>query len=282
MNTTDQKLSMLAVVAHPHDITHMCGTLANHVKTGDSVTAVAATGGLKTHREKLRDELKKKPEERDMRIVLQSEEEYGKQKSHEMNRVCRLFGISDVRILPFNDVPFRSSEEVTATLMEIIYEIKPHVVLTHAPLLIMRHGYQLAYHDDHRETGIAVHEAMRMCNIPDSELKRTPHRIAALYYTGVDFPAHEVDYVVDISEHAANRLRAEEIFLSQGHTPDFARKRIEIGAGNFGWRAHLAYGEPWVKARPDVVTHLRPTEYAMGEMNESSEEVFKRLAFMVH
>ena len=65
----DQKLSILAVVAHPHDISSMLGTLAHHIDRGDSVTAVAATGGYKLHREKLHDELGKPPEKRNKEIV---------------------------------------------------------------------------------------------------------------------------------------------------------------------------------------------------------------------
>ncbi len=50
---TSKQLTILAVVAHPHDITHMCGTLAHHVQDGDQVTAVTVTGGSHIHRQRL-------------------------------------------------------------------------------------------------------------------------------------------------------------------------------------------------------------------------------------
>ncbi len=118
----DRKLRLLAVVAHPHDITHMCGTLGHHVERGDSATAVSVTGGEKIHRARLHDELRKPPAERNLEAV-QPAESYGEQKAHEMAEVCKIFGVEDVRVLPFADIPFQVTEEVTEALAEIIYEV---------------------------------------------------------------------------------------------------------------------------------------------------------------
>lgn len=63
------------MVAHPHDITHMCDTLGHHVERGDSVTAIALTGGLRIHREKLYDELLKPASERNLEILRQSDDD---------------------------------------------------------------------------------------------------------------------------------------------------------------------------------------------------------------
>ena len=275
----DRKLAILAVVAHPHDITHMCGTLAHHVERGDSVTAVAMTGGLKTHREKLYDELRKPPAERNMEIVLQSDAAYGELKAHEMAEVCSLFGVTDVRILPFPDVPFEVSAEVIETLAEILYEVRPHLVLTHAPVAQPRHGVGYIVPHDHPETGIAVALAMERVNVPDAQMKRPPVAVARVYYTGVDFHTREADLFVDIADQAANRIKAEAMFTSQGQTPEFARKRIEGGLSASGWVAHTSYAERWVREGPDVSRYLTITDDILEKADMSRQEIFARMAF---
>jgi LmbE family N-acetylglucosaminyl deacetylase len=276
----DRKLAILAVVAHPHDITHMSGTLANHVERGDSVTAVAMTGGHRTHREKLYDELRKPPEERDMDIVLQSETAYGEQKSHEMVGVCALFGITDVRIMPFPDVPFEASAEAIETLIEILYELRPHLVLTHAPMAKLRHSVGYLQHDDHTQTGMAVVNAMERATVPDAESNRAPVAVAGVYYTGVDFFTQEGDLFVDISDHAAKRMKAEALFDSQGQTPEFARKRVQIGAGHCGWFAHTAYAEGWVRQGPEVSRYLTITDDDLEQAEMSREALHARVAII--
>ncbi len=277
----DEKLRLLAVVAHPHDITHMCGTLAHHVERGDSVTAVTVTGGRRVHREKLHDELRKPPQERNVEILLQSEEAYGEQKAHEMVQVCALFGVTDVRILPFPDNPFEASAEVIETLAEIVYQVRPHLVLTHAPMFRSRHGYENVMPDDHVQTGIAVQRAYQKAGTADAETKRMPHDVASVYYIGVDFHIEDADLSVDISDQAANRVRAEMLFTTQAHTPEFARKRIDIGAGFYGWRANVSYAETWVRAHAEVGQCLTITDHDLGTAEISRQELFARLATRV-
>jgi len=277
----DRKLTILAVVAHPHDITHMAGTLAHHVERGDSVTAVAMTGGIRTHREKLYDELRKPRAERNMDIVLESGEAYGEEKAHEMVAVCAVFGIEDVRILPFPDEPFRTTPEVIEVLAEILLEVRPHLLLTHAPKTRLQHGYNTMSTDDHPEIGVAAQEAMRKARIPNAETQEVPVRVAAVYYTGVDFPHRESDLYVDITDQAANRMKAEKLFLTQGQTAEFAYKRIQIGAGAFGWCAHTGYAEGWVRAEPQVARHLTITNEDLENAERPKAESIARLATSV-
>ncbi len=272
-----KQLRLLAVVAHPHDITHMCGTLAHHIERGDAVTAVAVTGGRKVHHEKLYDELRKPPEERNMEIVLQSEAAYGEQKVHEMVQVCALFGITDVRVLPFPDVPFEASAEAIETLAEIVWEVRPHLVLTHAPIAKRRHGYVSIVPNDHMETGVAVHQALDIVDTPNAEAQRIPHQVAAVYYTGTDFSAEDADLFVDIMDQAANRMKAEMLFTTQAHTPEFAHKRIQM-IGACGWRAGVAYAEPFVRADREVGKYLTVTDHALEAAEMPAQERIARLS----
>jgi len=50
-----QKLHLLAVVAHPHDFMHCCGTFGVHTAMGDTATIVSLMSGASTpHNEKLK------------------------------------------------------------------------------------------------------------------------------------------------------------------------------------------------------------------------------------
>ncbi len=277
----DEKLRLLAVVAHPHDITHMCGTLAHHVERGDSVTAVSVTGGVRAHREKLFDELRKPAAERDMDIVLQSDADYGEQKASEMAELCGLFGVEDVRVLPFPDLPFEVTAEVIETLAEIIYEVRPHLVLTHGPYGGQRHGLMSIDPGEHGGVAVAMRRAMERAATPDAETKRAPHQVAATYYTGADFQNSDVDLFVDITDQAENRVKAEILLTTQALTPEAAQKRIDIGSGNAGWIARTGYAEGWMRSRPEVGRYLTITDHDLEAPEISRQELFARLGARV-
>jgi LmbE family N-acetylglucosaminyl deacetylase len=272
-------LHILAVVAHPHDITHMCGTLGHHVERGDAVTAVAVTGGIRTHRERLYDELRKPPRERNMKVILQTDAEYAAKKSGEMAKVCALFGVVDVRVLPFADMFFEVTAEAVEVLATIIRERQPHLVLTNAPLAKRQRGYHHVIPDDHVATGVAVHRALARAATPDPEGQQRPHQAAAVYYTGVDFPMEDIDVFVDISDQAANRIRAEKMFASQGHSESFARKRIEIGAGYYGWHARVAYAEGWVRGQAELGRYLTVTAEQRETAQMPHQDLLARMAW---
>ena len=265
-------LNLLAIVAHPHDLCHMGGTCAHHVQRGDSVTAVAITGGQTTHDEELADELRKPPDQRDMSILSRSEEEYAKSKEREFGKVCGVFGITDVRVLPFSDNPLEVTESVVKALAEILYDVRPQMMLTHSPYTLPDRRCHLAWVNDHTAAGIAVQRAIQRVNIPDRDQGRAPHRVASTYYTGVDFAFHEVDVCIDISDQVANRKKAEILFESQGHTEELAEKRIESSAGFQGWKAHVGYAETFIRGYREISSCLSITEENLRLAESSHEE----------
>ena len=70
-----QRLRILSVGAHPHDLMHAAGTCGVHTRLGDTVTWVSVTNGAFTHNEDLADELLKPPAQRDPAIVNQTQEQ---------------------------------------------------------------------------------------------------------------------------------------------------------------------------------------------------------------
>ena len=276
----DQKLRILAVVAHPHDITHMCGTLAHHIQRGDSVSAVSVTGGEHMHHEKLADELRKPPADRDPEVMKQIGQAQLQKKAHEMEQVCAIFGIADVRILPFPDTWFEPTRDVIETLIEVILDVRPHVVLTHAPYKTLTHGHALVRTDDHVDVGIAVATAVSNASMPDAASGRVAHRVAAVYYSFPD-KNEDADFFIDITDQAENRLNAEMLFTSQAHTEDFVRKRVEIGAGLSGWWNGTGYAEAWACARQDLLHYLPVADETVEAAERSSMEKLKRMGARV-
>ena len=264
-----EALRILVVKAHPHDFTHCAGTCGIHNARGDSVTVVSVTGGAKTHNEQLYDELIKPESEQDRSIVDQPIEEYGSSKVQELKKVCALFGVTDVRVLNFGQ-PFRVDQapEAVEQLREIFYEVRPHVLITQSPYLRGPHGLSSGVRDDHTETAAAVMEAKLLASIPDPETKRTPHTVAATYYPGVYFMRNEIDFFVDITAWKDQRVQAEVLFASQGHTEPFAQKRIELFAGFTGWQAGTEYAEAFVRAAPETLPHIIVPEFALRSAGE--------------
>jgi LmbE family N-acetylglucosaminyl deacetylase len=272
-------LHILVIVAHPHDFTHCAGTCGIHTSRGDSVTVVSATDGASTHNERLHDELLKPEHERDLRIIDQSAQEYAAVKAEEIHKVCALFGVMDVRILPFpQPLRLQRTPEAVETLRDIIYDVRPHVLIAHRPYLSGRHGMASGAQDDHSETAFATLEARNLAATPDYRTKQRPHRIAATYYPGVYFMQDEIDFYVDITDWHEQRVQAEILFQSQGHTEAFARKRIEIGAGYMGWHAGVAYAEGFVRDAPEVLPRIIVPEFALQRVLEPSMNHLRRIS----
>lgn len=268
----DESLKILVVVAHPHDVCHMGGTCAHHVDRGDGVSVVAITGGQRTHNEKLADELRKPSDRRDRNVIHGSQEDYAKRKTEEFARACAVFGITDVTVLPFSDHPLEATEDVVSALADILYSVRPQMILTHAPYTLPDRRFHYAWVNDHTAAGIAVQKALNHASIPDTKLGRAPHRVAAIYYTGIDYGFHEVDVCIDISDQVQKRIKAEELFESQGHTAEFAIKRIESSAGFQGWKAGTGYAETFIRGYREISRHLSVTKENLLLAGSSHEE----------
>ena len=250
----------------------MGGTCAHHVERGDSVAVVATTGGQRTHNEKLADELRKPSDRQDAKVVHGSQEDYAKRKKEEFARACAVFGVTDVTVLPFSDHPLEATEDVVSALAEILYAVRPQLILTHAPYTLPDRRFHYAWVNDHTAAGIAVQKALNHVSIPDTSMGRSPHRVAAIYYTGIDYGFHEVDVCIDISDQVENRIKAEEIFESQGHTAEFAIKRIESSAGFQGWKAGTGYAETFIRGYREISRCLSVTKENLQLAGSSHEE----------
>ena len=280
MSATDipQNLRLLTIVAHPHDITYTLGTSAHHIEKGDSVTTVSLTDGVTTHNEELEDELRKPPHDRDPSILQRSHQEQAERKQKEFIEVCALFGVTDARVLPFSDNPIEPSEQMARTLAEILYEVRPHIVITHPPYNETNRGHASLFSHDHAKTGQIVLQTLQTVSQADPKRQHAPHHVAQVYYIGVEFGLNSIDLFVDITDQINKRIEAEAKYVTQGHTADLASKRLESWAGYFGWCARTGYAETYIRANADVDNYLTVSNHMLRNAATGGEERLAKMA----
>ena len=83
---------------------------------------------------------------------------------------------------------------------------------------------------------------------------------------------------VDISHQIANRIKAEALYESQGHTTQLAHKRIEAFAGSSGWWSQTGYAEPFIRAKAMSSNYLTVTENELRIAQLSGKELMDRLS----
>ena len=264
-------LRILSVNAHPHDFTHHAGTLGVHVADGDTATVVAMTGGASTHNQRLAEQMAKPLADRNQELIEEINRSYVDQKAGELRTACGIFGISDVRILPYSDKLFTLEKNPGAVdaLRDIILEVRPHIMITQSPYLSGRRGHKLGARDDHSETGFASIEARMVAGIARYEDTRPTHKISATFFPGVYFERDEWDFIVDITEYFEKRVQAEATYVSQGHTPEFARKRMEVTLGNAGWFSGTQYAEGFVQEKPFLIPKISLPESVLRASEET-------------
>ena len=281
MTTTNasERLQLLTIAAHPHDVTYTLGTSAQHIQRGDRVTVVSLTDGVTTHDEELEDEMRKPEHERRPEVLERPRNIQAQRKQIEMEKVCGLFGITDVRVLPFADNPIEETTELHNTLAQLFYEIRPDIVITHAPYNYPFHHHSSLWSHDHPKTGQVVMQTMQRVSQADRQRKQSPHQVAEVYYIGVEFGWTDIDLFVDITDQIHNRMKAEALYETQGHTSEFGRKRIEAFAGYAGWFGRTAYAEPFIRAKGQTSNYLTVTPNDLGRTRDSGKETHNRMGY---
>ncbi len=273
-----QQLRFLGVVAHPHDFTHFSGTCGIHSAMGDPVTVVCVTTGASMHNVLLEEEMAKPPEERDPAVVSGGQEKHIEKKRQELIEAAALFGVTDVRTLGYPQ-PFASSQSAGATnqLADIIRQVRPHVMITQSPYNVAHRGRISPVPDDHIETSVASLKAQELAADPGHMTDAEAHKIATVLFPGVYFNREEWDFTVDISSLHEQRVQAEALYESQGHTLEFARKRIEIGVGGVGWTHGSPYAEAFVRNKSERLDSIAVSEADLRAVQESEAEHIKKI-----
>jgi len=239
---------------------HALGTCGNHVAAGDSGTIVILTDGGSTHNERLWEELRKPAGEQDPAVTRVSREQYAAQKEQEVREACGYLGITDVRVFGYPDRPIRRTDEMVQRVADLICELRPDIFIGELPE-IHRHDRLWITPNDHTACAAIAQEAITVASLAMLDKDRVPHRIARIYYLATEKSYDAVDVYVDVSARYEGLLKAEASFLSQSHTPEYARVRLERGIGVHGWRAKVAYAETFVRANMEVHRRLPVTDH---------------------
>ncbi len=135
----DQPLSILVIGAHPDDCDIKCGGIAaKYAAAGHRVTFVSATNGDAGHHEIGGVEL-------------------ARRRRAEAKAAGDVIGI-DYRVLDFHDAELIPDLHTRKTIIRVIRELDPDLVITHRPN---------DYHPDHRYTSLLVQDASYLITVPN-------------------------------------------------------------------------------------------------------------------
>jgi len=228
-------MRIAAFIAHPdYAVLFFGGTIIKHAQRGDEVFVVAMSpgevGAAFKHPTKSIDEL-------------------AEIKTRELEAAARVQGVKDVRVLRFPDTRIANTPELRATIIDLIRELKPDVVITHWP----QDG-----HPDVRGTAQAVVDACFFAYLPAIKTAQPAHQVKKLYAFAetAGSEGFDPDFFVDISDvvdvkiEAArcNEAMVEEIseLFSKGDDDPDAWANIFLGSNmHWGQESGVRYAEPF-------------------------------------
>jgi N-acetylglucosamine malate deacetylase 1 len=222
-------MRILAIIAHPdYSALFIGGTIIKHVQQGDEVKVISLSpgegGAAYKYPNALLDELYEI-------------------KKLEIEAVSTAQGVKEVRVLHFPDTKIENTPELRATIIDIIREIKPDVVLTHWP----QDG-----HPDVRETAQAVVDACFFAYLPGIHTAFPPHQVhkAFAFYETASSENFEPDFFIDITEVVPDKIRAAE--CNQAMVEEikalFSENWADIFLGpnrHWGAESGVCYAEPF-------------------------------------
>ena len=270
----DEHLRLLVIGGHPADVFDHCGgTMAHHVKAGDSVTCLALTQGLRIHdvvvSEVFRFGVGKRSQE-EIEHICQEREEVKKQ---EVRNACALFGITDVRFLRYDDKMLQVTMEMIDAVAKVIRDVRPHIICTHYPQTF---GNVTNHHGNAAKIALDAAALAGTVDFDDPNPSwRTPQFAFMLdasdtmAFNAVSGACPAVaNYYVDVSDVADLKVKALEAMESQQYGGDYAKKVIEAENGIFGLYNRHSYCEAFVMNTPEVGTRLTVSDWLITRANE--------------
>lgn len=218
-------LDVLALMAHPDDAELLCGgSLAKSVAGGQRVGIVDLTAG-------------------EMGSLGTAEI-----RAREAAAAAGVLGITLRRCLGLPDTRLENDEPARMTVVALLRELRPRVVVTH---------WKVGRHRDHRVTSELVRDACFLSALGRLDAPGEPFRpLKLVYATAFREDADPPSFVVDVTGHMEAKLSAVSAYVSQfeGKTqagevfPGGDRpllEQIRAQCAGYGSRIRAAYGEPF-------------------------------------
>lgn len=223
--------SALAVYAHPDDPEVSCGgTLARWAAAGADVHVVVCAAGDKGASDPAVDPA-----------------ELARRRAAEVAEATKALGLLGHRLLGLPDGEVDNTLELRRTLVAVIRELKPAVVVCPDPTAVF-FGQHYFNHRDHREVGWATLDAVSPAAanphyFPDAG---PAHQVGAVYLSGTLDP----DVVVDITHTIDAKAEALLHHESQlGEAGEWMRHVVRQRAEEAGRAAGVAFGEGFRRLR---------------------------------
>ncbi len=269
-------IRVLLVATHPADAFDQCGgTLAHHIKKGDSVTVLVATLGIRSHDWELIDTQRKAGKKID---IEQHQKKEKQKKLNELRKACRILGIKDVRALDFDDDEELVKEEMIQSIANVIRQVRPDILITHHPY--EDGGFKL-----HATVGRATMFAFRKAMGAGRGKSLPAHSVPSIYfmnptaYVGVamdnSFIA-KIDLYVDITDVIDKKVKAMDCISSQYYKGSFAHKRAEATDGHYGYNAGVGYAEAFQRYYPAVHYTLPVSDFELERYKTSHDNIAAR------
>lgn len=276
-------MKILVVAGHPADMFDHCGgTLLKHLKNGDEVTCVSMTQGLRVHDEVISDVFRERIDQFTTKEIEKIIQERQKVKHREVVEACKLFGITDIRFLSYDDEILTVTPDMISKLAKMIREVRPDIIITHWP-------YQNGgISDHHAVTGQITHFAIEAASGVNFEDKYPASRTAQLFYMlcPTDLCAYDaiaqgrtarITHLVDVTDVIDLKVKAIATMRSQKYdTPGYAKKTAEQWNGNFGIRVRLPYAEGFMAAKAEVYDLLPVSDHLKWLARADEHELLRR------
>lgn len=174
---------VLVIVAHADDIEFgVSGTVARWTEAGTQVTYVIVTDNSAGSNEP----------DADLDLLISTRKD-------EQLASAAIVGVTDVRFLGYKDGTLQPTMALRRDLTRIIREVKPQIVLTMDPTMMISKSMGYINHPDHRATG----EAAMYAVFPSAGTRPIfpelliegyePHNVELLYFMLTNEPTHRID-----------------------------------------------------------------------------------------
>lgn len=191
------------------------------------------------------------------------------QKRHqEQKSAADKIGVKEIIFLNHEDGTLDADMHFKEEVVKIIRRLKPDIVITHDPAWFyiadagaafadktsssgerVETRYSFVNHSDHRQTGIAVLDAVYplardLSSFPlHAEEGLTPHKVTELYLTNFTNP----NFYVDVTDTLQTKIEAILEHKSQIDDPKWTTEVITTRASELGEKAGFKYAEGFIR-----------------------------------
>ncbi len=252
-------MNILVIAGHPADMFDHCGgTLYHHIQNGDHVTCAAITQGLRIHDEVIYDRFRNDFSDLSQEEIDQLIQERQKVKYSEACSACKLFGITDIRFLDYDDEILTVTASMISKVAKLIRDVKPDLVITHWPYqddtFSNHHAVtgQLALAGITAAHGVSFNDKQAAWNVSQVAYMICPADYRSDCLTNKGKAAY-INYYVDVSDVVDLKVKAIYEMKSQKYdVPGYAQKTTEVWNGNLGARIRVAYAEGFAIEYPEI------------------------------